>query len=126
MSPIARYADFGPDYVMQVPGRLVRWWLQEWRASLPEAVRPRARKRRTARLLIRNDADGVTFTLFSRAGKAAWSKRVGWFEYSRAVIDAGMAEATTGGQRPEIHLALTEANVISQSMPVPAQARFAA
>jgi len=126
MNGALRLPRLSLDGARGAPARLFDWWLREWSESLPLSARNRAITRRAARLVIRFNDEAVLIESINRDGTVVWLKRAGWSDFSRRLIDTGLAELSAHGARPRIHLVLTNADIISHAMPVPEQAHFRA
>lgn len=99
-------------------GLVAAWWLREWQAALPEALR-RGAASNAPRLVIRPDQAGATIALLGPRGDTLLREEI----RAAADLPGELDRCRRRARRCDLVLALPAGDAIMHSLVVPAQAR---
>jgi general secretion pathway protein L len=104
-------------------GSLALWWLKQWQAALPDALRAAAATSRSTRLVMRCDDEEVTMSLVGPDHDIIFEKRSAAAEYARGMLDRCLRRAAPYARRRDVGLCLSCPDAITHSAIIPQQAR---
>jgi len=103
--------------------RAASWWLAQWRACLPDALRTASTASRPVRLTIQDLGYQVTLTLIDPDGAEIFSEAHSWSDYTKQTLDRCLTRAKDHVGHGRIAVSLVAASAIHGYLPIPLQAR---
>lgn len=107
------------DQVRRGLVHLCRWWMREFRASMPKRLLALFDASQSASLIIQPHETEVTVTLLDRAGREVFGKAALWLDYSAEQVRMWMADATAEEPSHEVVLRLPPGDTIEGKLTVP-------
>jgi Tfp pilus assembly protein PilN len=102
---------------------LAQWWVREWQASLPNALRAWTKASRAASLTIRPHEDHVAISLSDPEGRDKGVEQIRWIDYSRDALDHQIKKAAAFAPLGKIRIVLELPQAMTQSMIIPRRAQ---